>query len=73
MVDDQVVIEFRLTRAKARALDHEVHIANYVLTNLKELGVPIIGTLLPRVESGVLECTVDDLATDDYVYRWRPE
>jgi len=67
------VIEFRLTQLKAMQLSHEVHIANYVLTNLRELGVPIIGTLLPRVESGVLEITVDDLATDDYIYRWRPE
>ena len=67
------MIEFRLTQAKALHLGNEVHVANYVITHLKELGVPVVGCLIPRVTTGVLETAVDDFATDDYIFRWRPE
>jgi hypothetical protein len=67
------VIEFRLTRLKIVQLGNEVHVSNFVLGKLRELGVPVVGVLCPRIETGTLIVKSDDLATDDYIYRWTPE
>jgi hypothetical protein len=65
------MIEVRLTPAKLAQLDHEVHIANWVLAQLKEAGAPVIGTLLPRIVTGTLTISCDEFDTGDYIYRWR--
>ncbi len=65
------MIEVRLTPEKVKRFDHEVHIANWVMSQLKAAGVPMVGVLFPRVESGTLTVTYDEFDTGDWIYRWR--
>lgn len=64
-------VEVRLTAARAAALEHDVHIANWVMKKLQEQGVPILGPLFPRVSSGTLTITCDEFDTGDWIFRWR--
>lgn len=53
--------------------DNDVQFGQLVLDRLRAKGVPAIGKIFLRgVESGRLEMECDDLASDDYIYRWHP-
>lgn len=53
--------------------DNDVQFGQIVLERLRAAGVPAIGHVFLRgVETGRLEMECDDLASDDYIYRWHP-
>lgn len=53
------------------AFDNPVHLGQYLLRNLRELGVPVVGVLWPiGVESGSLVIGEVDLTTGCIEYRW---
>jgi len=65
------VIEARVTQQKLNQLDHAVHIGNYIMQQLRDAGIPVIGSLFPlSVERGTLSVRTGDLATDDLIYTW---
>jgi hypothetical protein len=66
-------ITVRVSHAKIKSLEHEVHIGNFVLGKLREAGMPVRGNLfLVLPESGTITVENDDLADDEYVWTWRP-
>lgn len=68
------MIEVRIPAARLVRFGNEVHAGMHVLKTLREAGVPVVGVLYPQgVESGVLEIERDDLALDEWVYRWREQ
>lgn len=64
------MIKVRISASKIVQLEHDIHIANYVMKQLKEAGIPIVGTVLPRVETGTLSQSIDEFDTGDWVYAW---
>jgi hypothetical protein len=53
--------------------DNDIQFGQIVLERLREAGVPVIGDVFLRgVSSGRLEMECDDLASDDFIYRWHP-
>ena len=66
------MIEVRIPVAALDRLDNEVHKGMHVLGKLRDAGMPVEGVLYVRgVRTGVLEVEFDDLATEEWVYRWR--
>lgn len=65
------MIEVRIPALKIVQLEHDIHIVNYVMKQLKEAGVPVTGVVLPRVATGTLSQTIDEFDTGDWIYRWR--
>jgi hypothetical protein len=64
-------IEVRISKRKLRQLDHEVHIANYTLRELRAAGIPVQGALaVTWLQSGELTISVDDFSEDELVYTW---
>lgn len=64
-------IEVRVPQRKLAQLNHAVHIGNYLLQQLRAVGVPVTGVLYPlSVERGTLSVKTGDLATDDLIYTW---
>jgi hypothetical protein len=53
--------------------DSDIQFGQIVLERLREAGVPVVGSVFLRgVSSGRLEMECDDLASDDFIYRWHP-
>lgn len=51
---------------------HRLTLESYLIAKCKEAGIPLVGLLAFRgVESGVVE-RIDDPASGDFVFRWRP-
>ena len=64
-------IEVRIPQRKLIQLDHAVHIGNYLLQQLRAVGIPVTGVLYPlSVERGSLSVRTGDLASDDLIYNW---
>ncbi len=69
------MIEIHISKdvVPAKFEDNDVQFGQIVLNKLRAAGVPVIGTVFLRgVETGRLELECDDLASDDYIYRWHP-
>lgn len=68
------MIEIHIPRSTpAKLADSHVHLGLHILNKLREKGVPVEGVLFPvGVTSGRLEIETDDLASDDWIYRWHP-
>ena len=67
------MIEVRIPKSAIVAYGRgsEVHEGVYVLGRLRAAGIPIQGNLFPTVpSSGALSVEVDDLALEEWVYRW---
>ena len=66
------MIEVRIPAERLVRFGNEVHAGMHVLKALREAGVPAVGVLYVQgVESGVLSIEFEDLAMDEWVYRWR--
>lgn len=69
------MIEVRIPRNVVRAIyqDNDIQFGQILLDRLRAAGIPVVRTLLVRgVEHGRLEFETDDLASDDWIYRWYP-
>lgn len=65
------MIEVRIAAARLLKFDSEVHRGMLVLRELRDFGVPVVGTLFPLgVERGVLSVEYDELVSDEWVWRW---
>ena len=65
------MIEVRIAAARLLKFDSEVHRGILVLRELRERGIPVVGSLFPLgVKSGRLECEYDELVSDEWVWRW---
>ena len=65
------MIEVRISASKLAKFDNEVHRGMLVLRELREAGVPVVGTLFPLgAERGRLEIEYDELVSDEWVFRW---
>jgi hypothetical protein len=59
-----------LSAQEAKALDHDVHIANKVILALKKQRVPVLGAISIRgVSTGTLTMST---VNGDLVYEWTP-
>lgn len=57
----------------AKFEDNDIQFGQIVLDKLRAAGVPAIGQVFLRgVETGRLEMECDDLASDDYIFRYFP-
>ncbi len=69
------MIEIQIPRnaVPAKFADNDVQFGQIVLERLRAAGVPAVGNIFLRgVESGRLEMECDDLASDDWIYRYFP-
>lgn len=68
------MIEVRIPEAKLQSFNgNEVHAGLHTLQVLRNAGIPAVGVLFVQgVERGILEIELEDLAVDEWVYRWRP-
>jgi len=65
------MVEVRIPAAKLAKFDSEVHRGMLVLRELREAGVPVVGSLFPLgAERGVLSVEYDELVSDEWVWRW---
>lgn len=65
------MVEVRIAAARLLKFDSEVHRGMLVLRELREAGIPVVGSLFPLgVERGRLECEYDELVSDEWVWRW---
>lgn len=65
------MIEVRIPAARLAKFDSEVHRGMRVLHELRDAGVPVVGTLFPMgAERGVLSVEYDELVSDEWVFRW---
>lgn len=65
------MVEVRIPAAKLAKFDSEVHRGMLVLRELREAGVPVVGSLFPLgAERGVLSVEYDELVSDEWVFRW---
>ena len=66
------MIEVRIPAERLVRFGNEIHAGMHVLKALQDAGIPAVGVLYVQgVENGVLEIERDDLAMDEWVYRWR--
>lgn len=66
-----MTIEVRISAASLARFENEVHKGMHILQKLRDAGIPVVGVLFPlSVMSGVLETEFDDLASDEWVFRW---
>ena len=66
------MIEVRIPAERLVRFGNDVHAGIHVLRTLRDAGVPAVGVLYVQgVERGVLEIEFDDLAMDEWVYRWK--
>lgn len=68
------MIELRVPRDTVSKLrDSPVLLGLHILNGLRGKGAPVEGVLFPcGVSTGRLEVETDDLATDDWIWRWYP-
>lgn len=65
------MIEVRIAAARLLKFDSEVHRGILVLRELREAGIPVVGSLFPLgVERGVLSVEYDEIVSDEWVWRW---
>jgi hypothetical protein len=65
------MVEVRIAAARLLKFDSEVHRGILVLRELRERGIPVVGSLFPLgVERGKLEVEYDELVSDEWVWRW---
>lgn len=65
------MIEVRIAAARLLKFDSEVHRGILIVRELRDAGVPIVGSLAPLgVERGVLSVEYDELVSDEWVWRW---
>lgn len=72
-VGDSMRVEIDCMNMPSRVYDHPSYYPQWVCSQLRESGIPIIGgPLLPKVDfsKGTLE-TWDDYATGKKIYIWR--
>ena len=70
-LDWYYMIEVRIAAARLAKFDSEVHRGMLVLRELRDAGIPVVGALFPLgVKAGRLEVELDDLASDEWVWRW---
>lgn len=66
-------IEVRIAKRTLDGLVNEALKGTHILSMLRAAGVPVLGALFPHgVSHGVLTCTFDDLAIEEYVWTWQP-
>ncbi len=69
------MIEIHIPRnvVQAQFEDNDVQFGQIVLDRLRAAGVPVVGNVFLRgVVSGRLDLECDELASDDWVFRWVP-
>lgn len=65
-------IEVSLDPETLKRLDHDIHAGIYLLKQLRERGVPVIGSIWPiGVEHGTLTLSVDAVF-GDRTWTWKP-
>ncbi len=65
------MVEIRIAAAALMRFDSEVHKGMHILSEMRRAGIPVVGVLFPLgVERGRLEIEFDDLASDEWVFRW---
>ena len=66
------MIEVRIPAERLVRFGNEVHAGMHVLATLRDAGIPAVGVLYVQgVKAGKLEIEFDDLAMDEWVYRWK--